>query len=80
MYLDPGFGGMLVQAIVAIVAVGGGIAFSFRRKIRAAFSAMFLRAASGKNKDAADTVTAAQQNAERTEDDVVDTLSEGKED
>jgi len=33
MYLDPGFGGMLVQVIVAITAVGGGLLFSFRKKI-----------------------------------------------
>ena len=38
MYLDPGFGGMLLQAVVAITAVGGGLVFSFRRKIRLFFS------------------------------------------
>jgi len=38
MYLDPGFGGMLVQIIVAIVAMGGILVFSLRRKIRALFS------------------------------------------
>ena len=38
MYLDPGFGGMLIQIIVAIVAAGGVIVFSFRKKIRALFS------------------------------------------
>ena len=38
MYLDPAFGGMLVQIIVAIIAVGGGVLYSFRRKIRALFS------------------------------------------
>jgi len=37
MYLDPGFGGMLVQVIVAITAVGGGLVFSFRKKIRQLF-------------------------------------------
>ena len=37
MYLDPGFGGMLVQVIVAIVAVSGGILYSLRRKIRGLF-------------------------------------------
>ena len=37
MYLNPGFGGMLLQAIFAIVAVGGGILYSLRRKIRALF-------------------------------------------
>ena len=38
MYLDPGFGGMLLQAVVAIVAVGGAIIFSFRRKIKELFT------------------------------------------
>jgi len=38
MYLDPAFGGMLLQVIIAIVAVGGGIIYSFRRKIKAFFS------------------------------------------
>ena len=38
MYIDPGFGGMLLQAIVAIVAVGGAIMFSFRRKIKELFT------------------------------------------
>jgi hypothetical protein len=38
MYLDPGFGGMLLQAVVAIVAVGGAIVFSFRRKIKELFT------------------------------------------
>lgn len=38
MYLDPGFGGMLVQVIVAVVAAGGAILFSFRKKIKQAFS------------------------------------------
>ena len=37
MYLDPGFGGMLLQVIVAIAAVGGGILFSFRKKISGLF-------------------------------------------
>lgn len=37
MYLDPGFGGMLLQAIVGIVAVGGAIMFSFRKKIKSMF-------------------------------------------
>ena len=38
MYLDPGFGGMLIQLIVVIAAVGGGIVFSLRKKIRNFFS------------------------------------------
>ena len=38
MYLDPGFGGMLVQALVLIAAVGGAIVFSFRKKLGRLFS------------------------------------------
>jgi len=38
MYLDPGFGGMLLQIIVVIAAVGGGIIFSIRKKLRNLFS------------------------------------------
>ncbi|MCL1884882.1 MAG: hypothetical protein FWF81_14145 [Defluviitaleaceae bacterium] len=38
MYLDPGFGGMLLQALVIIGAVGGGILYSVRKKIRKLFS------------------------------------------
>ena len=38
MYLDPAFGGMLLQVIIAIVAVGGGLIYSFRRRIKAFFS------------------------------------------
>ena len=37
MYFDPGFGGMLFQVIVAIIAAGGALMFSFRRRIRAWF-------------------------------------------
>jgi len=38
MYLDPGFGGMLIQIIVALIATGGAIIFALRRKIKALFS------------------------------------------
>jgi len=38
MYLDPGFGGMLVQVIVALATVGGAIIFSLRKKIKNLFT------------------------------------------
>jgi hypothetical protein len=38
MYLDPSFGGMFLQIIVAIIAGGGAILFGMRRKIKAAFN------------------------------------------
>jgi len=38
MYLDPGFGGMLVQVVVVLIAVGGAILFSLRKKLSQLFS------------------------------------------
>ena len=38
MYLDPAFGGMLLQVSIAIIAVGGGIIYSLRRKIKSFFA------------------------------------------
>ena len=38
MYLDLGAGGMLVQVLVAVVAIGGVLLFLYRKKIRALFS------------------------------------------
>jgi hypothetical protein len=37
MYLDPGFGGMIIQVIVALVAVGGAIIFSICKKTSVLF-------------------------------------------
>ena len=38
MYLDPAFGGMILQVILALVVVGGAMVFVMRRKIRALFT------------------------------------------
>ena len=38
MYLDPGFGGMLVQVIIASIAICGSVLFMLRDKIRSLFS------------------------------------------
>lgn len=38
MYLDPAFGGMILQIVIALIAVGGAIIFSMRRKINKLFS------------------------------------------
>ena len=62
MYLDPGFGGMLLQVIVAIAAVGGGILFSFRKKIGGLF------------KKGSDKPKKAVSSASETTDDAVDML------
>ena len=65
MYLDPGFGGMLLQIIIAIAAVGGGLLYSFRKKIRRLFT-----------KDLTDTYANRETRKQHDlEDDVIDTLS-----
>ena len=64
MYLDPGFGGMLLQLIVATAAVGGGILFSFRKKIAGLF----------KKDD--DKPTKMVPSVSETEDDAIDVLDE----
>jgi len=38
MYLDPAFGGMILQIILALVVVGGTMLFAMRRKIRTLFT------------------------------------------
>ena len=38
MYIDPAFGGMLLQVILGIIAVGGALIYTLRRKIRSLFS------------------------------------------
>ena len=67
MYLDPGFGGMLVQIIVALVAAGGAMAFAMRKKIKSWF---------GKSKTNDDSTKAAANTTYNIEDDVIDTLSD----
>jgi len=67
MYLDPGFGGMLVQVIIAIVAVAGGVLFSFRKKIKGLFS---------KSKE--DTSAVNTANMQDTTDDAIDMIDEDK--
>ena len=67
MYLDPGFGGMLLQVIVLIAAVGGGILFAIRRKIRRLFS---------KDENVNDVATSELLQTEGLEDDAVDVLED----
>jgi len=38
MYLDPGFGGAVINILIALVATGGAIIFAMRRKIKVLFS------------------------------------------
>jgi len=70
MYLDPGFGGMLVQVILAIIAGGGAIVFALRKKIRALFS---------RNKTDSSTSQVAQKESS-AEDEAIDMLSDEKQD
>ena len=50
MYLDPGFGSMLIQAVIAVIAAGGAYLLMFRKRIASFFK--------GRGKNA---VTAAQE-------------------
>lgn len=63
-FIDPGFAGMLIPALIAAVAVGGAVLYSFRKKIRNLFS---------KNKDETPVV---KKESNNSEDDVVDILSD----
>ena len=67
MYLDPGFGGMLLQLIVALIAMGGAIIFSMRKKISKAFK-----------KDKTDVISKEQTTAVKvsTDEDTIDVLKE----
>ncbi|MDR0525654.1 MAG: hypothetical protein LBG90_07275 [Spirochaetaceae bacterium] len=43
MYLDPGFGSMLIQAIIGGIAVAGSGLFLFRQKVAAFFNHIFKK-------------------------------------
>jgi hypothetical protein len=66
MYLDPSFGGMLIQLLVAIAAGGGVIIFGMRRKIMALFK---------KNKNDS-TINVSSQPRTNGEEDIVDMLAD----
>ena len=75
MYLDPGFGSMFIQIIVAIVAASGVFLYSMRRKI----SALFSKRADGSAQTKGDAIThgaAAQSIEGGYTDDVVDMLAD----
>ena len=65
MYLDPSFGGMLIQIVVAIVAGGGAMLFALRRKVRSLFS---------RNKD--DKSILSTNNVSDSHDDAIDVLAD----
>ena len=68
MYLDPSFGGMLLQILIAVAAAGGVIVFGMRRKIKALFK---------KDKENAGVKLIAKNTGD-AEDDVIDMLSDEK--
>ena len=70
MYLDPGFGGMLLQIIVAIAAAGGATLFAMRRKMRSFFQK------NKKTETDADASITAQDVQLQDDDDVIDMLSD----
>jgi hypothetical protein len=37
MYLDPGFGSMLIQALIGLIAVAGSSFYLFRQRIKVFF-------------------------------------------
>jgi len=77
MYLDPGFGGMILQAIVAVVAMGGAIIYSLRRKIRNLFS----RKSEDSGKKDVSAVSSASKASSRqadSDDDAVDMLDDSQ--
>jgi len=74
MYLDPGFGGMLLQALVAIAAAGGAVLFAIRKRVREFFS-------KNKKADSEGGTDNANSDAQDQNDDdnVVDMISDDKE-
>jgi len=66
MYLDPGFGGMLFQILVAVAAMGGAILYSLRKKLLKLFS---------KSKDSG-TQNQVSSRISNTTDDVIDMLQD----
>jgi hypothetical protein len=66
MYLDPSFGGMLLQLLVAIAAGGGAVLVGMRRKIKALFK---------KNKN--DTTANADRQTQAGEENIIDMLADG---
>jgi len=65
MYLDPSFGGMLLQVLVAVAAGGGAIIFGMRKKIKAFFK---------RNKK--NTANVNQQSSANSEEGIIDMLAD----
>ena len=69
MYIDPGFGGMLIQIGTAIAAAGGVVLFSIRKKIRKLFS---------KDKKNDNKGVTKAKRYDESKDDIIDPLAESK--
>ncbi len=48
VYLDPGFGSMLIQAIIAVIAAGGAYLLMFRKRIAGFFKGKGAQSAAAK--------------------------------
>jgi len=68
MYLDPGFGGMLLQVLIALAAVSGAVLFSLRKKLRG----LFPGKKAGSNRSKPINIT------DDTEEGVIDTINENE--
>jgi hypothetical protein len=51
MYLDPGFGSMVIQLFIAGVAAAGSYLFLFRQKIKAFFGRSRAKKSEGETED-----------------------------
>ena len=76
MYIDPGFGGMLIQVLLAIVAAGGVLLFSIRRKLRTLFSKKKGNDTSGVAPDIDGAKADMSPTEESDDDDAIDMLSD----
>ena len=73
MYLNPSYGGMLIQAIVVLVAAGGTMLFAMRKKIRAFFNK------DGKTGESSGLLITTAESVDIAEDDLIEMLSDEQE-
>lgn len=51
MYLDPGFGSMLIQAVIAVIAAGGAYLLMFRKRLAGFFKGKRARQGAAAKED-----------------------------
>ena len=54
MYLDPGFGSMLIQAVIAAIAAGGAYLLLFRKRVVSFFKARGAQKSTATREDEGD--------------------------